>query len=213
MNQKQPRNTLISHPSASNNTLDLMSEAASLVVDDRISEARAKIIEADIRCLTEWFHFEAQATTKVLASYNIDRAKLHKPPPERKTKGSPKKRDKDIIFERDGWHCRFCGIRVIDPEARKQLSKLVPCESREWCPALQWGGGNLDKHACIAVMASPDHVLPKSWCGSNDPCNLVTACYPCQFSRMEYRIKDCGILDPRNRDPVNNGWDGLRRVL
>ena len=79
MNQKQPGNTLISHPPASNNTHDLISEAANLVVDERISEARAKIIEADIRVLTEWFHLEAQKTTKVLAAYNIDRAKLLNP--------------------------------------------------------------------------------------------------------------------------------------
>ena len=204
---------MISHPEESNITLDLMSEAASLVVNGSVSKARIKIIEADIHSLTKWFHYHAQKTTKVLKTHGIVRADMPVPSPEKKTKRVPKKRDIENIFKRDGWHCRFCGIRVINPKARKLLSKLVSCESREWCPALQWGGGNLDKHACIAVMASPDHVLPRSWGGSNEPGNLVTACYPCQFSRMEYRIEDCGISDPRDREPITNGWDGLSRVL
>ena len=33
------------------------------------------------------------------------------------------------IFERDGWHCRFCGAKVIAREARNLLVKLFPDET------------------------------------------------------------------------------------
>lgn len=199
------RHTLITHPPESTVTLDLMSEAADLFLDGRIQEAAAKIVEADIRSLREWFHYKGQPTTKVLRSHGIERSKLAKPPKELKTQRDATAQMKDFVFARDGWHCRFCGIRVIDPRARKCLAGIFS--------EFEWGRRNLDKHACLAVHASHDHVLPRSWGGSNDDGNLVTACWPCQFSRMEHRIEECGISDPRERDPIKTDWDGLLRFL
>ena len=76
-----------------------------------------------------------------------------------------------------------------------------------------WGRRNLGKHACLAVLASHEHVVPRQWGGSNEQNNLVTACWSCQFSRHNYRLEDSGIIDPRNRAPINDVWDGLFRVL
>lgn len=200
--QSPSRYTLISHPPESNITLDLMSEAADLLVAGRIAEATDKVVAADISSLRDWYHLEAQASTAILENFGI---KPSKPPPELKTKSIHKQRDFHAILERDGWYCRFCGIRVIDPRARKRMSLLVA--------ELGWGSTNLTKHACLAVLASPDHVLPRSWGGSNEHSNLVTACWPCQFSRLEVRIEECLIFDPRDREPIRNEWDGLLRVL
>jgi len=199
----QLKNTLIKHPPESDITLDLMSEAADLLVSDRLKDAAEKTLEADIQSLGDWFHFEAQASTKVLQQHGIVPST---PPRELKTKTTHKQRDFYTILERDGWHCRFCSTRVIDPRARRRFSLLLP-------DAMRWGSTNLSKHACLAVLASPDHVLPRGWGGSNDLDNLVTACWPCQFSRMEVRIEECGISDPRDRAPIKNQWDGLLRVL
>ena len=205
MNQKPCRNSLIEHPPESNTVLDLMSEAANLLIAERMDDALERIVQADIRSLREWFHYEAQPTTVALRRHGIARSALPRPPKDLKTQGDASARTKHAIFQRDAWQCRFCGIRVIDPQVRKRLSETFG--------AFRWGRGNLNKHACLAVLASHDHVIPRQWGGSNEADNLVTACWPCQFSRHSYRIEDCGIFDPRDRPPINAIWDGLCRVL
>ena len=205
MNPEPCRYSLIEHPAESNTTLDRMSEATDLLVAERIDDARERILQADIRSLCEWFHFEAQPTTLALQRHGITRSALPKPPKDVKTRGDASAKTKYAIFQRDAWHCRFCGIRVIDPRVRKRLSETLS--------EFRWGRGNLNKHACLAVLASHDHVVPRQWGGSNEEDNLVTACWSCQFSRQSYRIDDCGIFDPRDRPPINDGWDGLCRVL
>ena len=199
------RRSLIEHPAESDIVLDLMSQAADLLLARRTHDALGRILQADIGSLGEWFHREAQATTKALARHGIARSALPNPPRDLKTPGDASASTKRAVFRRDAWHCRFCGIRVIDPRARKCFSASFE--------EFRWGRDNLDKHACLAVLASHDHVLPRQWGGSNEPNNLVTACWPCQFSRHNYRIGDCGIFDPRDRPPVSDGWDGLCRVL
>ena len=205
MKPRQYRYSLIEHPAASNIVLDLMSEATDLMVAGRMDDARKRLLQADIPSLREWFHYEAQPTTLALRRHGISRSGLPKPPKALKTQGDASAKTKHAIFRRDVWHCRFCGIRVIDPRARKRLSGAFG--------EFHWGRGNLNKHACLAVVASHDHVVPRQWGGSNEKENLVTACWACQFSRHNYRIEDCGILDPRDRPPVTAGWDGLCRLL
>ena len=203
-NRTPCRNSLIVHPSESNMTLDAMAKAADLLIAGRIEAAREWILKADIRSLREWFHYEAQPTRKVLLRHGIKKSDLPDPPTEIKTPGDAKARTKYSVFQRDAWHCRFCGIRVIDPRARDHFKPL---------DEFQWGKRNLDRHASLAVLASHDHVIPKQWGGSHEMSNLVTACWPCQFSRHKYRIEHCGIFDPRDRPPIESNWDGLCRVL
>lgn len=168
------RNSLIKHPADSNKTLDLLSEAVDLLIAGRFECARDRILEADIRSLCEWFHHEAQRTTLALSRHGIRRSELPKPPKNLKTRGDASAKTKYAVFQRDGWLCRFCDIRVIDPRVRKRLSELFV--------DFRWGRRNLDKHACLAVLASHDHVVPRQWGGSNEEYNLVTACWSCQFS-------------------------------
>ena len=205
VNPNHCKNSLIEHPPESNIVLGLMSEAADMLVAEQTDDALERILQADTRSLREWFHFQAQATTVALRRHGIIRSALPRPPKDLKTPGDASARTKYAIFRRDGWHCRFCGTRVIDPRVRKCLSDTFG--------EFRWGRGNLNKHACVAVLASHDHVVPRQWGGSNEPDNLVTACWPCQFSRHNYRIEDCGIFDPRDRPPIDAGWDGLCRVL
>ena len=201
MNKEPCRLSLIEHPPESGVVLGLMSEAVDLLLARRMDDALERILQADIGSLREWFHYLAQRTTVVLRCHGIDRSSLPSPPKELKTPGDASAGTKHAVFRRDRWHCRFCVTRVIDPRVRKRLSDTFG--------AFPWGRGNLNKHACLAVLASHDHVLPRQWGGSNEPDNLVTACWPCQFSRHSYRIEDCGIFDPRDRPPVDSGWDGL----
>jgi 5-methylcytosine-specific restriction endonuclease McrA len=110
------------------------------------------------------------------------------------------------LYQRDGWRCRFCGVRVVDPRARKHLTKELP-------EAARWGQGNAKCHsAMLVLLASPDHVVPHSHGGDNSMKNMVTACFVCQFARGAWLLDEAGISDPRDRPPVVDEWDGLLRV-
>lgn len=117
----------------------------------------------------------------------------------------PTAAQKRALHERDGYHCRFCGIPVIRPEARSRIRKYYPA-------ALPWGSTNKEKHAAFQTMAaSYDHILPHSKGGGNDLENLVVICAPCNCARCHRTLDEVGLIDPRLRDPVRSTWDGLER--
>ena len=88
----------------------------------------------------------------------------------------PNKADRDSILQRDGYHCRFCGIPVIPPEVRKALSKEYP-EAAYWHSAK-----NCDQHAALQCLwLQFDHILPHCWGGENTPDNIVITCAPCNL--------------------------------
>ncbi len=108
------------------------------------------------------------------------------------------------VFERDGWHCRCYGVPVISPQARRRLSARHG--------AVRWGKRNAERHAGIfALMASLDHALPRSRGGGNEPSNLLTVCWPCQFGRMDWTYEEVQMADPRTSPahPRLAGWKGL----
>ncbi len=41
----------------------------------------------------------------------------------------------------------------------------------------------------------------------------MTACWTCQFGKDRYSLEELGLLDPRDRQPAKDGWDGLERLL
>ena len=107
------------------------------------------------------------------------------------------------IFARDGWRCRFCGIKVISRAARLALVKRFPAETR-------WSGPEFKRHSALYAMASSlDHVVPHGQGGKNETSNFVTACYCCQFGRGEWTLDQMQLLDPRDREPPVDEWDGL----
>jgi hypothetical protein len=113
----------------------------------------------------------------------------------------------DKIFARDGWRCRFCGVRAVSRRARKLICGLFPSETRWTMPEFQ-------RHSALyATAASIDHVVPHSRGGRDDPANLVTACYCCQFGRGNFTLAEVELSDPRERPPQVTGWDGLERLL
>lgn len=111
------------------------------------------------------------------------------------------------VFERDGWHCRFCGIRVISRPSRNLLVKLFPNETH-------WVADEYARHTALyATAASLDHIVPNSRGGDNEIHNLVTACFCCQFGRGQYTLDEVEISDPRDREPIRSNWDGLTRLM
>jgi 5-methylcytosine-specific restriction endonuclease McrA len=110
------------------------------------------------------------------------------------------------IFSRDGWRCRFCGIKVIEKSARSKLAHRFQIESR-------WSGPEFQRHSALYAMGSSlDHIVPHGRGGKNESENFVTACYCCQFGRGEWLLEEVEIEDPRLRAPIRDQWDGLERV-
>jgi hypothetical protein len=116
------------------------------------------------------------------------------------------------VLQRDGHHCRFCGIPVISDKIRKLAQASYP-------EAVPWGRTNISQHAAFQCMwLQLDHLLPNSRGGTSDPENVVVACAPCNFGRMEATLAEAQILDPlaipvHSRWLGASEWDGLQRAL
>lgn len=109
------------------------------------------------------------------------------------------------LRERDGFHCRFCGIPVIRDTVRERIRKIYP-------DGLPWPRRNEGQHAAFQAMwVQYDHLLPHSRGGDSSLDNMVIACAPCNFGRARYTLEEVGLIDPTTRDPVRSTWDGLER--
>ena len=119
----------------------------------------------------------------------------------------PTAAQKRELHERDGYHCRFCGIPVIRKEIRQYIHKLYP-------ESVPWGKTNLSQHAAFQCMwAQYDHVTPHSNGGTNDLKNLVVTCAACNYGKMDYTLEELNLLDPRDFPPIHSNWDGLERII
>ena len=118
----------------------------------------------------------------------------------------PTAAEEDAIHERDGYRCRYCGCRVALRAARAVLTARYP-------EAVPWPRTNRGMHgAFYALNACADHVVPHSLGGDKSPANLVTACWTCNNGKADFTLEELGIADPRERPPVVDDWDGLRRI-
>ena len=182
---------------------DLLSAAADALLAGNLALARSYVVKADFPALRQ----HAQRIMSETKDIVRRRAVAGDPPAIGKIK--QRMPSADVIREiqqRDGYRCRFCGCRIVLRQAREEMRRQFP-------GAIRWNEGHDDHGAFRAMTESIDHILPHSWGGTNERDNLVTACWPCQFGRMNARIEEVGILDPRQRDPVVDAWDGIGRLL
>lgn len=185
--------------------IDLLDRAADALISGRSSEAAALIVEADMVELWDYFQKIAAKTIPEVHRIRTDLGA----PPRRNGTGSrmPSEANKQQFYRMDGWRCRFCGVRVINPKAAKILNQLFPIEAR-------LGSRNRDYHtAFLVLLASPDHVVPYQRGGTSELENMVTACQVCQYGRNHFTLEEVGFTDPRDRAAVIDGWDGLGRLL
>jgi len=133
--------------------------------------------------------------------------KRHRPaahPPGVRRLDTPSSELTRTVFDRDGWRCRYCGLRVIDRRTLKLLSQAIPA-------AFPWRNRNGNSHpATVVLAATPDHVNPRSQGGGHEPENLVTSCGTCQYqARGACTLEELGLADPRDRQPAVDDWNGL----
>ena len=119
----------------------------------------------------------------------------------------PNKAQRQELIDRDGYHCRFCGIPVIREEVRKLIRKY-DCYQE----AVPWGRTNRSQHAAFQAMwLHYDHIIPHSLGGPTSVQNMVISCAPCNCARMECTLAEVGLFNPLDREPVRTAWDGLER--
>lgn len=107
------------------------------------------------------------------------------------------------IIQRDGYHCRFCGIPVIRRQIRTMLGAI-------YADALRWGRRNSEQHAAFQCMwLQYDHLLPNKRGGESSLTNVVVACAPCNFGRMEWTLEEADLVDP-SHTPMAPSWSGFR---
>lgn len=111
------------------------------------------------------------------------------------------------LIQRDGHHCRFCGIPVISIEVRERLRLAYPL-------ALRWGRTVGEQHRAFQCMwRQYDHVLPHGRGGDSSPQNMIITCAPCNFGRVDYTLGEVGLRDPRETPIQPSSWDGLERIF
>lgn len=111
------------------------------------------------------------------------------------------------VVERDGWRCRYCGLRLVAPDLVSELHARCP-------KAFPWGSKDASRHGLGLVLRyTPDHVFPWRLGGTNDPDNLVATCSTCNFQKGSCTLEELGLTDPRTRPPVVDSWSGYSGVL
>lgn len=182
----------------------LLDAAADAVLIGRKDLAASLVAQADVPEIGIWVRRLVGATS--LDVHRNLRQPESCPKHERDPRRMPTRAGELEIFVRDGWRCRFCDTRVINRAARSVLARLFPTEAHCTGPEFQ-------RHTALyAMAASLDHVVPHSRRGTNERSNFVTACYGCQFGRGQWLLEEVELLDPRERSPRQDGWDGLTRL-
>ena len=109
-----------------------------------------------------------------------------------------------LVFERDGYGCRYCGIRVV------AKAVLAACERALGVAAFRTTGTNAQQHGILlGYKVVADHVVPHRVGGRTILENLVTSCPACNYGKTSYTLREIGLDDPRDRMPQKSGWDGL----
>jgi hypothetical protein len=110
----------------------------------------------------------------------------------------------DQVFRRDGFRCRYCGIRLVSNKILKTLIRAV--NSSEF----RRGPRNVNTHGILCIFyPSADHVEPRNLGGRTNMANLVTSCPPCNFGKGPFTVGQIGVENPLLRAPVVGAWDGL----
>lgn len=183
---------------------DSLESAAESILRDNRQDASRYLVVADVPAIME---YAIQIVGKMSPEVHRQvRTPTCLPKHERHGARMPTATVQRSIFQRDGWRCRFCGIRVVSSKARKVFIQLFPDETH-------WLSREFERHTALyAICASLDHVVPHGRGGRNETDNFVTTCYCCQFGRGQWTLEEMELLDPRDFAPPIDEWDGLTRL-
>lgn len=112
-----------------------------------------------------------------------------------------KKNVEIIVFQRDNYHCRYCGSRLIPTPFMKSFVKELNS------PLFKYGRKNHDRHGIIHLTKPlADHLIPWSLGGRTSLENLVSSCAPCNYGKAGFTLEQLGLENPFNRSALQNNW-------
>ena len=169
--------------------------------------ARSRLELVRSRDLQEWCIEHGQVSGTVRDAY-FNRVVPAVPLADRDPLRSPHRFAK-AVFARDGYRCRYCGVRLVPAEVLKAFSRVVGSDT------FATSGTNLQRHGvALAFRAIADHVTPWTLGGRTDMENLVSACWSCNYGKADFTVDQIGIADRRTRPVASpDGWDGLTSRL
>lgn len=182
-----------------------LDEAVTAHLDGHPEEARTLIRRADMPELRECTESLWGGNSPYVKYRFVEGAPPSLPNDQRIKVGMPTTAEKNLLHQRDGFHCRFCGIPLIRMEIRVKIKNAYP-------DALSWGSKNIEQHAAFQAMwLQYDHLLPHARGGDNSLDNVLITCAPCNYGRWHHTFEEVGLSDPRLRSPISSSWDGLER--
>lgn len=111
------------------------------------------------------------------------------------------------LLDRDGFHCRFCGMPVILKDTIKSIAKAYPADA-------PWSGKAAEQHCFFkAANLQFDHILPHSRGGETNLSNMVVTCAVCNYGRSSNTLEESFLLDPRQIPVRRSHWDGLQNFV
>ena len=182
-----------------------LDDAVTAHLSGRPGDARSLIRRADMPQLREWTESLWGSNSPYVKFRFVEGAPPSLPKDQRIKIRMPSITEKIALHQRDGFHCRFCGIPVIRKIVRERMKKIYP-------DVLFWGSKNIDQHPAFQAMwLQYDHLLPHSRGGDNGLDNILITCAPCNYGRGHHTFEEVGLSDPRLRIPATSSWDGLER--
>jgi 5-methylcytosine-specific restriction endonuclease McrA len=167
--------------------------------------AEELIRRADMPAIRDWTESLWGKNSPYIEHRTVAGAPPFIPTAQRGKVRMPNTVEKFALLQRDGFHCRFCGIPVIRDTVRSKIRKSYPL-------ALRWGGKNSEQHSAFQAMwVQYDHLLPHARGGTNRSDNMVITCAPCNYGRWDSILEEVALSNPMLREPIRSHWDGLER--
>lgn len=209
---REPRlfaNAPLQYPDEFESAIDQFTRAIELAVKGNLSEARSRVSSIDDAPIVDWFDRIAQNVGKIRVELVGNSPKR----PERRFEVVRKISVTRLhsLAERGGWRCGYCGIRVIEPRVLRKAQNLL---GKPVFPSRTTGGSNRDYHGVWLLTAlTLDHIEPLCLSGDDSDCNLVAACWGCNFGKYHYTLEQLDLRWPQQRNSSKNGWRGLTQWL
>lgn len=202
------KQSLLDNPKWFNSQIDIFIEAVKLFVIYNDKQGCLNLLST-LRNdeMQDWFIEHGQMSGR----HRKNTLNIQKPPiideSLRDAIRSPKKYQK-AVFKRDGYRCRYCGIRLLSQKFVKEFSKKLNSN------LFQRGKTNKSTNGLILnFWPVADHVFPWNMGGQTNESNLVSSCSSCNYGKDGYTCEQLGIENPFDREPIVDNWDGLESYI
>ena len=210
------RECILPYPPEFERSIDLLLQAALLAKkggEQRVKQAQSLIKQMADADMRSWFDDLAQNSGKV-------RLEILNRTPEKlvgnKLIKRPTTKLESQVIQLQGFHCRYCGIRLVPNNQLKKLQCLVGYETLPNRSQDKNKTKNTDIHGIwLLTRAAVDHVEPVAQGGQdvNRVENLVACCWSCNYGKWKYTLKELELDNPLCRPVKKTDWSGLTDIL